>query len=266
MPERKNFNSNVAAGTAQALRAEASGELADCINGCPNTQCEPAYPDDCGTSAYCSGTTCVSCTGSAPTCPGSGEAATCQSGSWTCGPGSPIIVDVRNDGYNLTSAKDGVLFDLNGDGKLSKISWTRENDDDSWLSLDRNGNGKIDNGLELFGNFTKQPRSVNPNGFIALAEFDKLIGGGNANGQIDKGDRIFPKLQMWTDSNHNGVSEASELRSLDAAKIVSIDLNFKESKWRDIYGNQFRFKAKAEFADRRNKNDWVYDVFLVGLK
>lgn len=208
----------------------------------------------------------MSCTGSAPTCPGSGETATCQSGSWNCGPGSPIIIDVLNDGYNLSSAKDGVFFDLNGDGKPSKIGWTRTNDDDSWLSLDRNGNGKIDNGLELFGNFTKQPRSASPNGFIALAEFDKLIEGGNANGQIDKGDTIFSKLRMWTDSNHNGVSEASELRSLDAAKIVSIDLNFKESKWRDIYGNQFRFKAKAEFADRRNKNDWVYDVFLVGLK
>jgi hypothetical protein len=92
---------------------------------------------------------------------------------WFCACSSPIIIDVGGNGIELTDAVNGVLFDIKGNGKLIKLAWTKPGSKNAWLALDRNGNGMIDNGKELFGNFTDQPDCEDPNGFLALAEFDK---------------------------------------------------------------------------------------------
>lgn len=97
-------------------------------------------------------------------------------------PGSPIVVELVGTGLKLTSAADGVRFDIRGDGRLLQIAWTARDSQAAFLALDRNGNGRIDNGKELFGNFTMQPPSDSRNGFVALAEYDKQSNGGNADG------------------------------------------------------------------------------------
>ncbi len=186
-----------------------------------------------------------------------------------CVPLSPIILDLGRVGVNLTSSADGVLFDLNGDGLLEQLSWTIQGTEDAFLALDRSGNSQIDDGTELFGNFTAQAASPEANGFLALAVFDNPENGGNGDGVISADDQIFTDLLLWIDANHNGNSEPQELTSLAENRIRSIDLDYRESRRRDRFGNEFRYRAKFYFEPpprkphRQGVHRFATDVFLV---
>jgi len=192
-----------------------------------------------------------------------------QGGYWGgCADGcySPIVIDILGNGYNLTDGENGIEFDLTGKGSKHKVSWTSVKSDDAWLVLDRNENGRIDSGLELFGNFTVQDSSISVkdrNGFLALAVFDKPENGGNRDGVINKSDTIFTGLQLWQDMNHNGISESNELHTLPSLDIETLELDYRESRRTDEHGNRFKYRAKVWDANKAKVGRWAWDVFLL---
>jgi len=179
---------------------------------------------------------------------------------WTCN--SPIIVDVEDKGFHLTDQAHGVPFKFSGDEK-EQVAWTDPKYGNAWLALDRNGNGTIDDASELFGDFTPQPKSASPNGFLALAVFDSPEKGGDGDGYITASDSVYSHLLLWTDLNHNGISEPNELQPIAQANITSISLNYHEGHRQDQYGNVFRYRGHITIASREFDNH-IYDVYLVG--
>ena len=170
-------------------------------------------------------------------------------GGGGCCPGSPIIIDTAGDGIHLTAAEDGVLFQLHP-GRFGLWAWTAPGSDDAFLALDVNGDGRINDGSELFGD------SSASSGFAALAAYDD-----NGDGAIDARDSVWPQLRLWRDVDHDAFSAQDELTSMTQAGIHSFSLDAAPSDYVDPHGNEFRLTASL-VADAPVSQHAV-DVWLV---
>lgn len=166
-------------------------------------------------------------------------------------PGSPIVIaTTRWARYRFTSREDGVLFDIDGDGVLEQVAWTRPDSGVAFLALDRDGDGLITSGRELFGNHTFPESS---NGFDALARTAMDTNGGVKRGSVSSDDPVYAQLLLWTDRNHNGMSEPSELRP--ASEIVSdIGLGYYASDRQDRFGNLYIYQGWAAVRTAHGRN------------
>jgi hypothetical protein len=131
---------------------------------------------------------------------------------------SPIMLDLDGNGVRTTAAENGVMFDLNATGNAHKVGWASASD--GLLVMDRNGDGRIGDGTELFGVATQRADGTRAgNGYAAMALEDS-----NGDSILSAADANFAKLQLWVDANVDGKTDAGELHGLAEFGVVSLDL------------------------------------------
>ncbi len=160
-------------------------------------------------------------------------------------------------------------FDIDGDGVDERVAWTQPDSDVAFLALDRDGDGRITSGKELFGTHTLPGVK---NGFDALAR-TAADTSGIASGSVSSDDPLFGRLLLWVDANHNGISEPFEMQPV-TTRVAEIGLGYTIHDRKDGHGNCFvlrgwasirtapgRNKAQSpkESAERRRV---IYDVVL----
>ncbi|MEY4064896.1 MAG: hypothetical protein RIR26_1104 [Pseudomonadota bacterium] len=138
---------------------------------------------------------------------------------------SPLVLDFsgRKMISTLALSKSNVEFDLNADGYAEQVGWV-DGRTAAFLVLDLNGNGRVDNGRELFGEATRlvQDNKSAEEGFSALAQYDV-----NKDQKIDEKDPVFSKLRLWFDANGNGRTDANELVPLSQKNVSFISIENK---------------------------------------
>ncbi|WP_437316087.1 calcium-binding protein [Sorangium sp. So ce385] len=153
--------------------------------------------------------------------------------------GDPLAIDLDDDGVETLGLDglDSVLFDHDGDGVATASGWVAP--DDGWIVRDRNGDGKITNGNELFGvNTVKLGGTLASDGLDALSDLDTV-----RDGVIDAADTGFGALRIWQDLNSNGRADFGELASLPEMGITSIALSVSGNIG-GTNGNSFAGTAK----------------------
>ncbi|QID18144.1 hypothetical protein G3580_11150 [Nitrogeniibacter mangrovi] len=169
-------------------------------------------------------------------------------------PRDPLALDLDGDGLETIGADGTVLFDHDGDGVRRGTGWVKS--DDGLLVLDKDGNGSIDSGAELFGiDYVKSDATRATDGFDALRDLDS-----NGDGIFNASDARFADMQVWRDLDQDGVSDDGELISLTDAGIASIDLNATAGLKNLAGGNQQT--ASATFTRTDNTTGTVANLNL----
>ncbi|NBI13547.1 hypothetical protein GVX81_07980 [[Haemophilus] felis] len=178
-------------------------------------------------------------------------------------PVDPLILDLNGDGAKAVSYNDfSVLFDIDNDGgSLEETGWLSHQD--GLLVRDLNNNGKIDNMSEVFSEYYAGRAGRNgeagekpfANGFEALKSLDS-----NKDNVFDSKDRDFNAVRVWQDANHNGITDAGELKTLKQLGITAIKLDYEEKGGQLFNGNELL--AKGSFTRNGKQQEVVAVNFL----
>jgi hypothetical protein len=168
-------------------------------------------------------------------------------------PVDPLILDLDGNGVQTSTVDDGVVFDAMANGTQVQVAWT--DGKDGFLVLDRNGDGIINDGSELFGDYTPlADGTLAKDGFQALRALDS-----NADGLFTAKDDLFDLVQVWVDANRDGVTDAGELFGLKELGVQSINLNAQASE-RTENGNHYGLIAT--FTREDGSSAEIVDVWL----
>lgn len=169
--------------------------------------------------------------------------------------------------FRLTPIDEGVSFDIDGDGEPEQVAWTSPASETYFLALDSNGNQSIDSGRELVGIQMDRGKRTGMEVLASLAPPDdrKMF-----QGVVSAQDRVFSRLLLWRDANHNGRSEPAELVPANQ-RLSGIGLAFVAFNRADTFGNKFRYQGYVEarlggtehrIQSETNSLRWMYDVVL----
>lgn len=148
----------------------------------------------------------------------------------------PLVLDLAGNGFSTSGLQRSVRFDLDADGTLDQISVPTG--DDALLAFDRNANGRIDNGRELFGD-----QHGAANGFAELAKHDD-----NGDGRIDRQDAIFERLSLLRfDAQGRQSSQPLKEAGVSAIELRARDVNIALGAY-----DQIAQLGRFEFADGRS--------------
>ena len=168
----------------------------------------------------------------------------------------PLTLDLDGDGIETLASNGhkGALFDHSNDGIRTATGWVSK--DDGFLVYDRNGDGVVNNGGELFGDNTLLKNGERAaNGYQALADLDD-----NGDGKVDAADSAFAKLRVWRDLNQDGISQEGELLTLNEAKVKALNLANKNAD-RDL-GNGNSLAEEGTYTDSDGNEKQMGDLNL----
>ena len=168
----------------------------------------------------------------------------------------PLTLDLDGDGIETLASNGhkGALFDHSNDGIRTATGWVSK--DDGFLVYDRNGDGVVNNGGELFGDNTLLKNGERAtNGYQALADLDD-----NGDGKVDAADSAFAKLRVWRDLNQDGISQEGELLTLNEAKVKALNLANKNTD-RDL-GNGNSLAEEGTYTDSDGNEKQMGDLNL----
>jgi hypothetical protein len=171
---------------------------------------------------------------------------TIQDGRWDWDPNgcnTPLALTFDNAPIQFT--RPNGFFDVVGDGKIHQTDWISA--ETPWLVFDRNGNGVVDNGSELFGSMTVLANGKRAeHGFAALSDLDD-----DHDGRITSADASFGKLMLWRDFDQNRQSSLIELTPLAVAGVTALNLAYVvkprcEAKSCEVERAPFEFTANSK--------------------
>lgn len=148
----------------------------------------------------------------------------------------PLVLDLAGNGFATRGLDDAVRFDLDADGRSDQIS--APSGDDALLALDRNGNGRIDDGRELFGD-----QNGAANGFAELSKYDD-----NRDGRIDLQDAVFERLRLL----RFDAEGRQHSQSLGQAGVAAIELGARDVKIALGAYDEIAQLGRFQFSDGRS--------------